>query len=263
MPWPIDGPLILEESLTRGTDGYAGLFDPAAPRIEVSYAASDAIILHELVHAWFNGGLVADRWVAEAFASYYADVVGVRLGLGATPLAAGRSGGRRRHSPQRLGRGRGPGDGGVRLRRVARARARNRRPDRRGPPPPVVVARRGEHRRTAGPGRRPLGDPGGAEQAAGPRTGATCSTCSRSRPTSRSTTCGERGSRGRGPAALDARGPAREAYGRTLQAALPWRLPPSIRGPAPQFDVADELLVQADAVLVQRACSRHPRSPPR
>ena len=68
----------MEESLSRGTDGYAGLFDPAAPRIEISYAAADAIVLHELAHAWFNGGLVADRWAAEAFASYYADVVGRR-----------------------------------------------------------------------------------------------------------------------------------------------------------------------------------------
>ena len=89
MPWPVDGPLVVEESLSRGTDGYAGLFDPAAPRIEVSYAASDAIILHELAHAWFNGGLVADRWAAEAFASYYADVV----------ADAARAGVERRSSP--------------------------------------------------------------------------------------------------------------------------------------------------------------------
>ena len=54
--------------------------------------------------------------------------------------------------------------------------------------------------------------------------------------------------------ALDARGPAREAYGRTLQAAQPWRLPPSIREAlrAWQFDVAGELTGQAEAVLVQR-----------
>ena len=44
--------------------------------------------------------------------------------------------------------------------------------------------------------------------------------------------------------ALDARGPARAAYERTLQAAPPWRLPPSIRDAmrAWRFDVAVELL---------------------
>jgi hypothetical protein len=86
VPWPIGTPLVIEESLARGTDGFAGLFDPASPRIEVSYAASDAIILHELAHAWFNGGLVADRWAAEAFASYYADLVATRLELAPAPL---------------------------------------------------------------------------------------------------------------------------------------------------------------------------------
>jgi hypothetical protein len=80
-PWPIKTPILVDESLSRATDGFAGLFDPTSPRIEVSYAASDAVILHELAHAWFNGSLVADRWAAEAFASYYADVVAKDLGL--------------------------------------------------------------------------------------------------------------------------------------------------------------------------------------
>ena len=29
------------------------------------------MVLHESAHAWFNGGLLADRWANEAFASYY------------------------------------------------------------------------------------------------------------------------------------------------------------------------------------------------
>lgn len=86
VPWPVDGPLAVHEALVRGSGGYAGLFDPADRRIEIAYAAPDGIVLHELAHAWFNGRLVADRWTAEAFASYYADVAARELGLDpATP----------------------------------------------------------------------------------------------------------------------------------------------------------------------------------
>jgi hypothetical protein len=81
LPWAIDGSLAVHEALVRGTGGYAGLFDPTERRIEVAYAAPDIVVLHELAHAWFNGGLVADRWAAEAFASYYADLAATELGL--------------------------------------------------------------------------------------------------------------------------------------------------------------------------------------
>lgn len=81
IPWPIDGPLAVEEALVRGSSGYAGLFEPATGRIEISYAAPDVVVLHELAHAWFNGRVVVDRWAAEAFASYYADVAARELEL--------------------------------------------------------------------------------------------------------------------------------------------------------------------------------------
>lgn len=90
VPWPVDGPLAVQEALVRGRGGYAGLFDPADRRIEIAYAAPDGVVLHELAHAWFNGRLVADRWAAEAFASYYADVAARELGLDpATPSPPG------------------------------------------------------------------------------------------------------------------------------------------------------------------------------
>jgi hypothetical protein len=73
LAWPIDQPLTVQEALVWNTGGYAGLFDPAADRIQISYTASSGVVLHEAAHAWFNGRLVADRWAAEAFASYYAD----------------------------------------------------------------------------------------------------------------------------------------------------------------------------------------------
>ena len=81
VPWPLDGELSVEEALVRATGGYAGLFDPRESRIEIAYSASDGVVLHELAHAWFNGRLVADRWIAEAFASYYAGLAATELGV--------------------------------------------------------------------------------------------------------------------------------------------------------------------------------------
>lgn len=85
LAWPVDGPLQVNEVLVRGSGGYAGVFDPADRRIDISYSASDAVVIHELAHAWFNGRLVADRWAAEAFASYYGELVTRELGLEVRP----------------------------------------------------------------------------------------------------------------------------------------------------------------------------------
>jgi len=79
--WPIHEPLVVQEALPRSTGGYAGLFDPAEHRIEVAYVAPAGVVFHEAAHAWFNGALVADRWAAEAFASFYAEVCGAALGV--------------------------------------------------------------------------------------------------------------------------------------------------------------------------------------
>jgi hypothetical protein len=79
--WPVDGPLAVHEALVRSTGGYAGLYAPSDRRIEVAYSASDGVILHELAHAWFNGRLVSDRWAAEGFASYYAELAAAELGI--------------------------------------------------------------------------------------------------------------------------------------------------------------------------------------
>jgi hypothetical protein len=69
--WPREDGLIVQEAASRSTGGYAGLFDPEDGLIEVAYYADDFVVLHEAAHAWFNGGLLADRWANEAFASYY------------------------------------------------------------------------------------------------------------------------------------------------------------------------------------------------
>ncbi|HYL41276.1 MAG TPA: hypothetical protein VET90_08210 [Candidatus Binatus sp.] len=79
LPWPIQGPLVIQEALPRSPGGYAGLFDPSSERIEIAYTATPGVVFHESAHAWFNGNLVADRWAAEAFASFYAEVVAAGL----------------------------------------------------------------------------------------------------------------------------------------------------------------------------------------
>jgi hypothetical protein len=72
LPWTVDQPLIVEESLSRSASGFAGRFDPPAGRIEIAYYATPFVVLHEAAHAWFDGGLLADRWASEGFASWYA-----------------------------------------------------------------------------------------------------------------------------------------------------------------------------------------------
>ena len=75
LDWPdYEQPLTVQEAVSRTTGGYAGLFDPSAGKVEIAYYADDFVVLHEAAHAWFNGGLLADRWANEAFASYYASV---------------------------------------------------------------------------------------------------------------------------------------------------------------------------------------------
>jgi hypothetical protein len=83
LPWRRDGGLIVQESVSRSTGGYAGLFDPAAGQVEIAYDAGDDVVLHEAAHAWFNGTLLADRWANEAFASYYGLEAGAALKVAA------------------------------------------------------------------------------------------------------------------------------------------------------------------------------------
>jgi hypothetical protein len=79
LPWTRIGSLVVQETVSRTTGGYAGLFDPSAGRIEVAYYADSFVVLHEASHSWFNGALLTDRWASEAFASYYALVAAAKL----------------------------------------------------------------------------------------------------------------------------------------------------------------------------------------
>jgi hypothetical protein len=80
LDWPdYPQPLTVQEAVSRSTGGYAGLFDPSEAKVEIAYYADDFVVLHEAAHAWFNGGLLADRWANEAFASYYASLAAADL----------------------------------------------------------------------------------------------------------------------------------------------------------------------------------------
>jgi hypothetical protein len=83
LAWPRPDGLVVRETVSRTTGGYAGLFDPSSGHIEVAYYADDFIVLHEAAHAWFNGDLLVDRWANEAFASYYALEAAATLGVSA------------------------------------------------------------------------------------------------------------------------------------------------------------------------------------
>ena len=72
LAWPHQGPVVVQEAVSRSTGGYAGLYNPQASQIQVAYWAGSAVIVHEAAHGWFNGSLLADRWAAEGFASLYA-----------------------------------------------------------------------------------------------------------------------------------------------------------------------------------------------
>ena len=79
LAWPQPGTTVVQEAVSRAAGGYAGLFSPTDRRIEVAYWADPLVVLHEAAHGWFNGGLVADRWASEGFASYYAQQAAAAL----------------------------------------------------------------------------------------------------------------------------------------------------------------------------------------
>jgi tetratricopeptide (TPR) repeat protein len=78
---PAGRTLTVIEASTQEIGGFAGAFDPATSQVQVSYLADPFVILHEAAHLWFNSSLAVDRWISEAFASFYAQRAVQRLGL--------------------------------------------------------------------------------------------------------------------------------------------------------------------------------------
>lgn len=251
LPWPSDEPLQIREALVRSTGGYAGIFDPGEHRIDIAYAARDAVVLHELAHAWFHGGLVADRWIAEGFASHYAAVAARTLGIEPLPVTP--------HDPDApaiplnaWGPATPDATGAEAWGYAASLELAN-----------AIAARAGEDAlrtvwaraaagegayRSVGEGR--TGPAGGApdwrglldlvEEASGREFGDLWRQWV-ARPDDL--------------ALLADRAVARGYYARTLALAGDWELPESIRAAmrAWRFDVARDQLLEADAVLAQRA----------
>ncbi len=249
IPWPVDGPLAVEEALVRGSSGYAGLFEPATGRIEISYAASDAVVLHELAHAWFNGSLVADRWAAEAFASYYADLAATELELEAAapapvepgtegiPLNAWGPSGSETPAVETYAYSASFG--------LAQAIAERAGPE--GLQRVWGLAARGVGAYRADPaveeGGAAAPDWRGLLDLLEEETGATFEDLWRTWV-----------ARPQDVAALEARSAARAAYQASVELAADWRLPPTIAEAmrAWRFDVATQALAAADSVQAQR-----------
>lgn len=83
LPYIGTSALTVRETVPRTIGGYAGVFDTGQEHdeIDISYDADEGVTLHEAAHAWFNQGLVSDRWILEGFASYYAELAADRLGV--------------------------------------------------------------------------------------------------------------------------------------------------------------------------------------
>jgi hypothetical protein len=72
LPWPVAGTLTVTEVHTPLLEGYAGLYDRAQARITIGEQLDRLTMLHEVSHAWFNGGLFTERWITEGLAEEYA-----------------------------------------------------------------------------------------------------------------------------------------------------------------------------------------------
>jgi len=249
LDWPITGPLVVQEALVRNTGGYAGLFDPTAGRIQISYTASSGVVLHEAAHAWFNGHLVADRWAAEAFASYYADLAATALKVKiASPTLTGalKASAIPLNAWGAVGTTPTTGEAYAYAASLAFARA--------------AAARAGDKLQTiwarAAAREGAYQPPSGTETVAGaPDWRGLLDLFDATTGTSFDDLWRQWVARPEDKALLDARTAARTAYAKAVTDAAPWALPRSIRDAmrAWQFDVATPQMTAAEAVLAQRA----------
>lgn len=84
-PWPISDTVTIREAFTMYVYGYAGWFSAKDRTIEVGERLDQAVVLHELSHAWFNDGWFHERWLSEGFAQKYSALAVQQLG--GTPAA--------------------------------------------------------------------------------------------------------------------------------------------------------------------------------
>jgi hypothetical protein len=84
LPWPVDGPLEVQEAYTPSLGGYAGFYIQngagALDLIRVTEEPDPFVILHEASHAWFNADLLEGRWINEGLADQYASLALAAVG---------------------------------------------------------------------------------------------------------------------------------------------------------------------------------------
>jgi hypothetical protein len=85
LPWVASRPFVVAEAVSQTGSAYAGRYDPEDATVEIAYYADPLVTLHEAAHAWFDGGLLADRWANEGFASWYALDAARKLGMEVAP----------------------------------------------------------------------------------------------------------------------------------------------------------------------------------
>lgn len=75
LPWPLEDPLVIQESHAPLVNGYGGWFDPSTNVIEIGDQFDDQLVLHELSHVWLNRDLMFSRWITEGLADQLAATV--------------------------------------------------------------------------------------------------------------------------------------------------------------------------------------------
>ncbi|MCP3977299.1 MAG: M1 family metallopeptidase [bacterium] len=85
LEWPVEGDLIIRESITPNRFGYAGWYFTDEDEIEMGEDLDPIVVLHEASHAWFNDDLFLERWIVEGLASATAGYV-ARTELGEQEL---------------------------------------------------------------------------------------------------------------------------------------------------------------------------------
>lgn len=71
IPVPEQSTLEINESVDPYLYGFAGWYTLDDTSIEVGNELDDAVLLHEISHAWFNGRLFGDRWIGEGLAEEF------------------------------------------------------------------------------------------------------------------------------------------------------------------------------------------------
>ena len=211
-------PLVVAEAVSRSTGGYSGRYDPAAGRSRspTTPTRSSCSTRRPTPGSTAACSPTAGRTRASRRGTRL-DAAGDARGEGRRPTPLTPRAGRPRDPAQRLGPGRArdePRPRTTATRRRAALAAADRRAGRAGRPGERLGGRRGDRR------DRPPYQPTARAAAApdrrrspGRRTGAGCSTCSRTGPARRTTTCGGPGSSGPTEAPLlDARAAARRQY---------------------------------------------------